>query len=270
MPTVARKRLVDRLDQRLVNFLTVLGFGLPLVSYLWLLTRFSVNVVVGDQWDDVTVIKQSYVHFFDWGPMWVQHNESRIFFPNIIVILLAHTTHFNIRIEEYLSAIMLVAATALLIGAHKRRSPTVPWLYYCPVALLAFSFVQYGNTLWGFQIAWFMTLLSMAAAVFLLDRVNPTWVTLVGALAAAVVGSFSSLQGLLIWPTGLVLLYFRRRPWPHVGIWIAAAVASTGLYFRNYTSNPYSQFARRTSPSGFQVFLVRHRRRRGQVGHPEP
>ena len=97
-------RLVDRLDHRLVNVLTVLGFGLPAIGYLWFLSRFSVNAIVGDQWDDVPVIQQSYVHFFDWGSMWAQHNENRIFFPNIIVVVLAHTAHFNIRVEEYLGA----------------------------------------------------------------------------------------------------------------------------------------------------------------------
>ncbi len=270
-PLATRKRIVDRLDRRLVNALTVLGFCLPPVSYFWLLTRFSVNVVVGDQWNDVTVIKQSYVHFFDWGPMWVQHNESRIFFPNIVVVLLAHTTHFNIRVEEFLSAIMLVAATALLIGAHKRRSPRTPWLYYCPVAFLAFSFVQYGNTLWGFQMAWYMTLLTMAAAVFLLDRGTLTWAILLGALAVSVVGSFSSIQGLLIWPAGLVLLWYRRRSWSLVGTWIAVAIASTGLYFRNYKSaSPFPHFARAHPLAALKFLLFAVGDIVGKSGAPSP
>ena len=46
------------------------------------------------------MIKQSYVHFFDWGPMWAQHNENRIFFPNLIVVLLAHTAHFNVQVRN--------------------------------------------------------------------------------------------------------------------------------------------------------------------------
>jgi hypothetical protein len=101
--------------------------------------RYSVNVIVDDQFDDVTVIGHTYVHLFDWSALWAQHNENRIFFPNLIVVLLARTTHFNIQVEEYLSAVMLLVATTLLIWAHKRRSPTTPWLYYCPVALLSFS-----------------------------------------------------------------------------------------------------------------------------------
>ena len=60
----SRDRIVDRIDPRLVRLLTVLGFGLPLIGYLWLLVRYSVNTMYADQWSDVTVIKQSYAQFF--------------------------------------------------------------------------------------------------------------------------------------------------------------------------------------------------------------
>jgi hypothetical protein len=90
---------VNRIDQRLVRFLTVLGFGLPLVAYLWFVKELAVDVPIADQWVNVPVIKGSYIHFFDWGQMWAQHNENRIFFPNIAVLLLAHADHFDIRFE---------------------------------------------------------------------------------------------------------------------------------------------------------------------------
>jgi hypothetical protein len=132
---------------------------------------------------------------------------------------------------------MLVAATLLVILTHKRRSPDTPWLYYCPVAFLMLSFCQYGNILWGFQMAWYLVLVSMAAAFYLVDRISLTWLAFVGALAAAVIGSFSSLQGLLIWPAGLVLLYHRRRTWRYVAPWLVAGVAATALYVHNFNND---------------------------------
>ena len=237
--------VVSRWNPRLVQALTVMGFGLPLIGYMWMLGRFSVNVLVGDDWDEVTIIKQSYVHYFDWGQLWVQHNENRIFFPNLVVVLIAHTLHYDIHVVEYLGAVMLVAATAFVLVAHKRRSPSTPWLYYCPVAFLTFSFVQEGNTLWGFQMAWWMVLLALATALLLLDRATLTWLALVGAIAAAMVGTFSSVQGLLIWPAGLVLCCCRRRVWTQIAVWIAAGVAATALYLHNYdfSASPLPRFA---------------------------
>ena len=230
-------RIIDRLDPRLVNLLTVLGFGLPLIGCFWLLRQYSVNVIFGDQWDDVTVIAHSYVHLFDWSSLWAQHNENRIFFPNLIVLVLARVTLFNTQIEEYLSAIMLVAATALLILAHRRRAPTTPWLYYCPVAILSLSIVQYENVLEGFQMAWCLVYLSLAVAIVLIDRVSLTWLAFGGAVVAGVIGSFSSLQGLLIWAAGLILLYHRHRGTPFVVTWILSAVASSVVYFRNFDTS---------------------------------
>jgi hypothetical protein len=232
-----RSRWVDRLDHRLVNALTVIGFGFPVAAVFWLIAHYGVNVISGDQWADVTVIQKSYTNFFDWGSLWAQHNENRIFFPNLVVVALSRTTHFNVHAEEYLAALMLIAATVLVIVTHKRRSPDTPWLYYCPVAILMLSICQYGNMLWGFQMAWYLVLVSMAVAFYLVDRISLTWLAFVGAAIAAVIGSLSSLQGLLIWPAGLVLIYHRRRAWKYVAPWLIAGAATTALYFHNFNSD---------------------------------
>lgn len=251
-------RLIDALSPKIVTALTVLGFGLPLAGYFWFLQHYSLNAVLADQWSDVNVIKASYVNFFPWGAMWVQHFENRIFFPNLIVVLLAHTVAFNIQVEEFLSGLMLVTATIFIIWAHRRRSPATPWLYYCPVAILTLSIVQYGNTMWGFQLAWYMVLLSLAGTLLLLDRITLTWVGLVGAVAVAVVGSFSSLQGLIIWPAGLVLLYFRRRSLAQTLTWVFVAAVDALLYFYNFdfaTSSLYPQYARQHLFASLKFYL---------------
>jgi hypothetical protein len=256
-PDAGDRRLVDRLNPGMVNVLTVLGFGLPLIWYFWFVEHYSLNTLVGDQWSDVNVIKESYTNFFDWSSLWAQHFENRIFFPNLVVEVLAHTVQFNIRVEEFLGAVLLVVATVFLVWAHKRRSPSTPWLYYCPVAILTLSIVQYGNTIWGFQLAWYMVMLSLAATLLLLDRINLSWATLVGAVAVAAVGSFSSLQGLLIWPAGLVLLYYRRRSLSRVGVWIVAAIFAYLLYFYHYDDSQdlYPQYAREHLFASLKFFL---------------
>jgi hypothetical protein len=92
------------------------------------------------------------------------------------------------------------------------------------------------NALWGFQMAWYLVILALSAALFLLDTPNLNWLGLAGAIAAAVVGSFSSLQGLLIWPAGLVLLYCRKRQRTQVVAWIMFAAASGALYLYHFKS----------------------------------
>lgn len=220
-----------------VNIVTILGFAIPLVAYFGLIGHYSVNVIYGDQWDDIRIIGHSYSGNLTLGTLWEQHNENRILFPNLIVLLLSRMTSFNIVFEQYLMGVMLVVASALLIWAHKRRSVGTPWIFYCPVAFVLLTFVQHGNTLWGFQMAWYLVMLMFAVTVFLIDRRSPTWPVFMGAIAAAVVGSFSSLQGLLIWPAGLVLLVFRRRPRPLLITWLAAAAVTFTIYFIGFNGD---------------------------------
>ena len=219
----------DSGDSRRAVLTTALGIAtlaVPVAAYFWFIDRFSVNVIYWDQWSDINVIGHPSI-----GTLWAQHLENRIFFPNLIVIVLASTTHFNIVFEEYVSGIMLVVAAGLFIWAHKRRSPSTPWIYYSPVMIVMLSFAQAGNTLWGFQMAWYLLMLALAAALFFLDRPSLTGLVLTAAIAAAVVGSFTSLQGLLIWPVGLVLLWHRRRSKGLLLAWVVSAVTAGAVYF---------------------------------------
>ncbi len=148
----------------------------------------------------------------------------------------------------------MVTSTVLFILAHRRRSTSTPWIFYCPVAFIMLSLAQAGNMLLGFQVAWFMVMLSFAATVFLLDRFTLTWPVLVFAVAAAVVGSFSSLQGLLIWPVGLLLLWRRHRPRKWVITWITAGTTSWLLYFSNFDFRVGSAF------NGSPTYAIHHAR----------
>jgi hypothetical protein len=150
---------------RLISGATLLGFAIPAAVYLWMIHAYGVNVIQLDQWSDVALIDHAYSGTLQFSMLWAQHNENRIFFPNLIVLALAYTTHLNVLIEEYLSAFMLFGATALVICAHKRRSPERRWIWYCPVAFLMLSLAQAGNALWGFQMAWYLVLLTTALAL---------------------------------------------------------------------------------------------------------
>jgi Bacterial Ig domain len=233
---------------------------LPIGAYFWLIHEYSVNVVYLDQWSDVGLLSHWYSGSLTFSDLWASHSDHRILFPNLIVIALAEFTRFNVVCEEYLSGVMLIAAAGLFIATHRRRAPSTPLIYYTPVTLLLFSFVQYQNTLWGFQMAWYLVTLALALALFLLDRPALTGWVFAGAIAAAIVGSFSSLQGLLIWPVGLLILCVRPRPRRSLVIWIACALITTTLYFHQLNSFEYSNqtyvFTHPIESLKFFLFLI--------------
>jgi hypothetical protein len=209
--------------------LTFVSFTAPVLAYFWFVDHFGLNTIWIDQWGDLGIISHAYSGHLTLSTLWAQHTQNRIIFPNLIVLLLAYTTNFNVVDEEFLSATILVLSIALLIIGHRRRSPTTPWIVYSPVAILMLSVVQSGNTLWGFQFAWYLVLLALSVALVLCDSPKWNWFVTAGAISAAIVGSFSSLQGLLIWPAGLLILLLRNRPRRFVFTWIGAAAVTTAI-----------------------------------------
>jgi hypothetical protein len=240
--------------------LGVLGPLLPIGAYFWLIHQYSVNVVYLDQWSDVGLLDHWYKGTLTLSTLWASHGDHRILFPNLFVLALAQFTHFNVVIEEYLGGAMLVTATGLFISIHRRHAPSTPLIYYTPLTLLLFSFVQYQNTLWGFQMAWYLVTLALALTLFLLDRPVLTGWVFAGAIAATVVGSFSLLQGLLIWPVGLLVLYFHRRSRRSLFIWIACALITATVYFHHLNSSEYSNqtyvFTHPVEAIKFFLFLI--------------
>ena len=233
------------------RILEVVALAVPVVAYFWFIGNYAVNVIYYDSWSDIGLIANQ-------SSLWAQHNENRILFPNILVLLQSDITHYNVVFEEFLSGAMLVAATGLFIGAHKRRSPSTRWLYYFPVVVVMLSFVQAGNTLWGFQLAWYLVILALAATIFIIDRPTLTRIELLAAIVVAVVGSFSSLQGLLIWPVGLVLLWHRRRSSGFLYAWSASAVITGALYFYGFSfgsAHSDSSYLLSNPLAGFRTFF---------------
>jgi hypothetical protein len=122
-------------------------FAAPVIAYFWLVHTYGVNTIWVDQWSDLSLLKQAYSGHLTLSALWAQHTDNRILFPNLVVLLLAKTTQFNVVDEEYLSAITLVGAIVVLIMGHRRRPPRAPLIAYVPVVFVMLSFVQSGNTL---------------------------------------------------------------------------------------------------------------------------
>ncbi len=216
-----------------LGVLAVISLAVPVGAYAWVVHQYSLNVIYADNWDDIRLISHSYAGL-SLSQLWAVHGENRILFPNLIVLALAHTTHFNVAFEEYLNAILLLVATGLIVLAHKRRSHLSPWIAYAPVVFLLLSFVQGHSAIWGFQLSWYLVLVSLAGTLILLDQPRLSRFAFVGAIATAVVGSYSSLQGLVIWPSALVLLWLRARTRGLVIAWIVAGSLTFALFFYNF------------------------------------
>src|SRR5215210_7663466 len=203
-------------------FLVLIPAALP---YLYV-RAFGVNVVFADAWDMALVFRKFSSGRLTFADFYAQHNEHRMFFPNVA--------------EMYVVVSCFLVTAAVLLVAF-RREIGLPLIFFVPVALLIFSFRQYENMLFGFQISFAFTQTFGVLALYLLyssSRHNFRVHAFVAALGSATIASFSTAQGLLVWPAGLLGLLLGSVATSgkkvFVGIWGIVGVAEWVAYFVDY------------------------------------
>src|SRR5215208_3203567 len=209
------------------------------LPYLYV-RAFGVNVVFADAWDMVLVFHKFSSGRLAFADLYAQHNEHRMFFPRRVELLLGLLTRYNNVAEMYLIVSCFLVTAAVLLVAFCREIG-LPLIFFVPVALLIFSFRQYENMLFGFQISFAFTQTFGVLALYLLyssSRHNFRVHAFVAALGSATIASFSTAQGLLVWPAGLLGLLLGSVATSgkkvFVGIWGIVGVAEWVAYFVDY------------------------------------
>jgi len=214
----------------------VLGFGLafiPIGIYFWYIRTFGVNVVFQDSWNGTLPLVRAFANGqLTLAQLWAPHNGNRMLLPNLVLTISDVVNRVDSKTDMYLSAVAVLAALALLVGLCATTSPA-RGLWVLPAAFLLCDLIQVENILWAFQFAWALGMFCLLLTLASLERSDRhRWLFAV-AVAAAVVASYTSLFGLLVWPVGLLygaLKGLRRR---YLAAWVLVAAAATWLYFRN-------------------------------------
>jgi hypothetical protein len=205
--------------------------------YLVFVAQFSINVPYEDDWTVVPLIHAALHGHLTFGSLWALHNENRILVPNLIFVTVGVLTHDDLRILVALAAGLFMAAFFAFLTALRSYlgRPLTPILVLV-LGVVWFSLEDWGNALWAFQIAWYVILFCLMVMLRLLLVAKHRTLAFTMALLAAVTASFSFLQGLTLWPVGLVCLLWTRpldlRTWARreraeVVVWLGAAVATS-------------------------------------------
>ncbi len=199
----------------------------------------AVDVPFSDEWDWGDLIYAAHTHTLTFARLWATHNEHRIVVPNVLVVAVDAVAGWNVAREQLFSALVVVA-TQLFVWLLVRRSvaPERRGVTFLFATVLLYSFVQFENLFWGFQIAWFLCDLALAAAVWALASPMPPAWRLSAGIAVATIGSLTSSQGTLIWAAGLLVLVLSRRHARHLAVWCTAAVLVIALAREGATPGP--------------------------------
>ena len=215
----------------------------PTILYFVFVARYGVNFIYLDEWNNVSMFHAAIHDNLTWSMLWAQHNENRMLFPNLVFILFALNGHFDTKSIMYLSAALFSVTYVLFLALYRIYAGR--WLgplLTLFVGCLWFSLADFENALWGFQFAWYLVVFCVMAMCLCLSWRSVT-ITGVGAAAGfAIVASYSSLQGLILWAVGLLVLMWRirdrRKAIRVCGAWVAAGIITTALYLDGFNTQP--------------------------------
>jgi hypothetical protein len=153
----------------------------------------------------------------------------------------------------FIQVCLLTTLTALFVAF--RSSAGAKTIFFVPVAFVIFNLRQRTNLLWGYQITFAMTQAFAVLALFMLHTSRKRThgkLALFGALVCATIATGSSIQGLLVWPAGLMqllLLSGWKQPYRAMSIlWASVGIGQWIFYFIGYER-------RRESPGGVTYLL---------------
>jgi hypothetical protein len=190
-----------------------IAIAAPAISILLLIVIYGSDIPYQDQLDGVPVLLDKMNSgTLGLSDFFAQHNEHRIFFPRLLMFSLALLTHWNLRIELFVSW-LLACICALNLwrlsrvtgwGASNERY----WLLFASNVLL-FTPLNWHNWLWGFQIGFFLPLTAITALLWIVPSTR-TEISFLAAIVLSMVVNFSIASGFACWIIALLLLLFPR------------------------------------------------------------
>lgn len=216
--------------------------AIPFMCLLGAVFIYKVDMPSLDDWALAPLIDKSFQGTLSLHDFFVQHNEHRIFFPRIIILLLVRLSDWSITYElaaNILCAIGIFFALVYQVGITKKhREDGAHWLIPI-ISLMVFSLTQWENWLWGFQLVVFMCVCAIVAGIILLSNMGSKRLWFLAALFSGIIATYSFANGMLYWPIGFLVLMFspvngRRTKNKYMLVWVLTAAATVLLYFYGY------------------------------------
>jgi hypothetical protein len=216
-------------------------------SYLAFVAHFALNIPTLDDWTATWIVVNSLGGHTPWMQMWDFHNVNRIFVPNLVFVGVGDATHDSVRAIMLTGAAVFIGAFLVLLGLVRSYLSRLDMLVVPLLGIVWFSVVDVGSALWSFQLAWYIIELCLVSMLYLLLVPRRSWTMFVLAVVVAVIASYSSLEGLFLWPIGLVCLLWSSDWHPArwergvrqaTILWCSTAIAVGVIYFTGYRSNP--------------------------------
>lgn len=208
----------------------------PPLWWLAFIVRKSPNVPFTDEWTWAPVSYAARNGRVPWALLWEPHNGHREFVDGLVFLALDRFAGWSVPREELVCLLLGTCALVLVFETLRRVLDLRDALVLTALAsLLLCGPLAYETILIGYNLGWQICTLALAYVVwaFVTRRISsPT----VGAAAlVAAIATFSSGQGLFLWPVGVLLLVSRGARFTAHAVWIACGAVCTAIYLAGLT-----------------------------------
>ena len=208
---------------------------LPIVIFYGFSVAYSTNI---PWFDDIENIPYFLSRLLD-ASAWYEsaeaflrpNNEHRVLSARLIVYLnYVLTGEINFRALALIGNLTVLGIFLLIARAYLKNSG--PLLYLIPAAFFIFNLQFYSMT--------FMTIMSLQYQLIICEvflslylLIKPSRFSFGVAILVAILGTFSMGNGLMVWPTGALLLLYLGH-WSRLITWVTVGTLSIVGYFSGY------------------------------------
>ncbi|HEX6811865.1 MAG TPA: hypothetical protein VF384_09615 [Planctomycetota bacterium] len=197
--------------------IVALGFWASLLATVCYIATFASAFPHDDDWEVLPFtlgLPQYFPVTWDW--LWRPHNEHRILLPRLLWIGVVKVFGADPRVLIWLDvALLALTAAVFLRVARNIRGRTAVTDVVIPLSLLGLG--QYCNTLWAFQVMWFLPILLFAVSALAMTR-QMTAGSAILAVACTIPMTLCGGPGLLL-GAPILAWSFARAAW----LWFAPA-----------------------------------------------
>lgn len=227
-----------------MNKISILAITLIISVFYIVCYKFSYNFFYQDDYHllrFVTIFEDDSIPFQEkLNALYNQHNEHRIVFPRLFVLLDYYLQgHLDWKLLNVFSALYYLGIFTFFALIIKKIH--LSYFYIIPVALLIFQPSAYQNFYWTISILQQVGNVFWAMFLFyslIYFQPKNFWLSIL----LIIVLTFTHGNGLFAFGVGALLLFLQKR-YKHLSIWIVLMIVVAAFYFQGYYTAQNSNIA---------------------------